>query len=128
MGKSSYRTFFLAAIAVIVLSMQLFPNQGSAIRSAGIVLGILYLAIVILRTYPEAFKNKRKKALQEAADGQQYRQYEIELNSIRAKYGQGQSSGESGTLTPEYKDELSALHGKYQAMLERKFGSGRSSG
>jgi len=116
------RTRFLVAIAVIVLLMQFFPNQASAIRLAGIALGLLYLAVRALRTYPALYRDKKKRAAQQAADDEAYRQYKIEVDAIRAKYDPNHELTDDTAMQQEYRDELSALHDKYQAMLSRKFG------
>ena len=62
------------------------------------------------------------EAVQLAADDAEYRQYKMELDVIRAKYDPHRDLSEPTSISPEYRNELSALHDKHQAMLERKFG------
>ena len=116
------RTRFLVAIAVIVLLMQFFPDQAVAIRLAGVALGLLYLAVRALRTYPALCRDKKKRAAQQAADDAAYQQYKIEADVIRAKYDPNHELTDDNAIAQEYRDELSALHDKYQGMLARKFG------
>jgi hypothetical protein len=118
------RTRFLVAIAVAVLLIQFFPDHAGIIKLATIALGILYLAIRALRTYPAQYRNKKQQAAQEADDEAEYQRYKIELDAIRAKYDPRHELGENAVIPQEYRDELSALHDKYQAMLTRKFGPG----
>ncbi len=117
------RTRFLVAIAVAVLLMQFLPNQANTIKWIVIALGVLYLAVQALRTYPRQFREKRVRAAQQAADEREYQRYKLELDSIRAKYDPRQELLGNVELPQEFKDELTALHGKYQAMLDRKFGA-----
>jgi hypothetical protein len=119
------RTSFLVAIAVIVLLMQFFPNQASTIRLAAIGLGLVYLVIRTLRTYPAQYRQKKKRAAQEDADAEEYRQYTIELDAIRAQYDPSHKLDKNSEIPQDYRNALSALHDKYQAMLDRKFGPGR---
>jgi hypothetical protein len=118
------RTLFLAAVAVIVLAMQFFPDQASHVKRTVIALGILYLAIRALRTYPRQYRDKRIRAAQEAADDREYRQYEIELEAIRAMYAPIHDLDEIAVIPQEYQNDLSALHDRHRAMLDRKFGPG----
>jgi hypothetical protein len=116
------RTSFLVAIAVAVLMIQFFPNQAGTIKWVTVALGILYLVIRALRTYPKQYRDKKRRAALAAADDQEYRLYKTELDSIRTKYDPRHEMDENGAVPQAYKDELSALHDKHRAMLTRKFG------
>ncbi len=116
-------------IAAAVLLMQFLPNQANTIKWLTIAFGIVYLAARALRTYPQQFREKRRRAAQQAADDQEYRRYEAELEAIRARHDPQRELLGKTELPQEFKDELTALHEKYQAMLDRKFGpGGKSSG
>jgi hypothetical protein len=71
------------------------------------------------------YKSKSLRAALEAADAEEYRQYAVELDAIRAKYDPHRDLTDPTSIPQEFKDELSALHDKHAAMLTRKFGSPR---
>ena len=114
------RTIFLALIALAVILIQLIPTQASTIKWATIALGVAYLAGRAVLPYPKIYRQRRQRIAQRAADERDYRQYEIELDAIHAKYDAGDVTEE--THAQAFKDDLTALHEKYQGMLARKFG------
>jgi hypothetical protein len=118
------RTIFLAAIALAVLLMQLLPNQAHIFKWIAMGLAVMYLFGRGLSTYPRLFREKKRRAAQQRADEQEYQQYQIDLASIRARHDPQHEPLGRSELSQEFSDELTALHEKYQAMLERKFGSG----
>jgi hypothetical protein len=122
------RTIFLAAIALAVLLMQLLPNQAQIFKWIAFGFGVLYLFGRALTTYPRLFRERKRRAAQQRADEQEYQQYQSDLASIRARHDpQHELVMGRSELSQEFKDELTALHEKHQAMLERKFGSGNRS-
>lgn len=114
------RTIFLALIALAVILIQLIPTQANTIKWATIVLGITYLAVRAVLTYPQIYRQRRQRIAQRAADERDFRQYEIELDAVHAKYDAEDAADD--THAQAFKDELTALHDKYQGMLGRKFG------
>jgi hypothetical protein len=114
------RTIFLAFIALAVILIQLIPTQASTIKWATIALGIAYLGVRAVLTYPKIYRDRRRRIAQRAADERDFRQYEIELDAIHAKYDATDPADE--TESKAFRDELTALHEKYQEMLGRKFG------
>ena len=116
------RTRFLVALLVVVVLLQLFPDKTAAIEAAAVSAGALYCLSWALSKYLAQYKKRAAQAAQEAADAEQYLQYERELDSIRAKYAQERDLTDPTLISPEYKDALSALHDKHEAMLTRKFG------
>jgi hypothetical protein len=117
------RTTFLAAIAVAAALMQLLPERANLIKWAAIGLAILYIGVRASLTYPKIYRDRRALASQRAADRLDYERYESESAAIRDRYASIDAADEIANT--EFRTQLSALHTKYAAMLERKFGRGR---
>jgi hypothetical protein len=116
------RTRILLALLVLVVLLQLFPDKAALIKLVAVSAGALYVLVWAAGTYLAKRKLKSAAAAQLAADDEEYRQYKMELDVIRAKYDPHRDLNEPTSISPEYRDELSALHHKHQAMLDRKFG------
>jgi len=116
------RTRILLALLVLVVLLQLFPDKAALIKLVAVSAGALYVLVWAGGTYLAKRKLKSAVAAQLAADDEEYRQYKMELDVIRAKYDPHRDLNEPTSISPEYRDELSALHHKHQAMLDRKFG------
>jgi hypothetical protein len=121
------RTIFLVAIAVALLSMQFFPGHADISKWAVVGLGVAYLSIRALLTYPKLYKERRRRAAERAEDEQAYGRYRTELDSIRARHEPPPDALEDAAAAEAYAAELSALHDKYRDMLDRKFGPGPQS-
>ncbi|MDP9012715.1 MAG: hypothetical protein M3O41_08705 [Pseudomonadota bacterium] len=117
------RTRFLVALLVVVVLLQLFPERAALIELVAIGAGALYCVAWAITAYLAHYKMKAALAAQEAADTEEFRQYEIELHAIREKHDPNRDLTDLASITQEYQDELTALHDKHQAMLTRKFGS-----
>jgi hypothetical protein len=115
----------LLALLVVVVLIQIYPDKAAVIESMAVG-GAALLALVwaTLKGYAQ-YKAKSRRAAQEAADADEYRRYEMELDAIRAKYDPHRALTDPASIPQEYKDELSALHDKHEALLTRKFGSSR---
>src|ERR1700676_5462357 len=96
------RTGFLVAIAVAALMIQFLPQQAGIIKWVVIVLGALYLVIRALRTYPQLYRERRRRAALEAADARDYGLYKQELDAIRAKH---EATRELDKISPEHQAE-----------------------
>lgn len=116
------RTRILLALLVLVVLVQVFPDKAAVIKLVWVTAGALYVFIWAGAKYLAKHKLKAAEAVQLAADDAEYRQYKMELDVIRAKYDPHRDLSEPTSISPEYRNELSALHDKHQAMLERKFG------
>ena len=122
------RTGFLVIVAAAALLMQLLPTQGNAIKWGAIALAVIFLVARLLKTYPPRFlREKRHLAAQAAEDESQYRQYNMELDALHARYNVPRERLAESGITDEFRAELNALHERYQGMLERKFGRGDKS-
>lgn len=117
------RTRLLLALLVVVVLLQIYPDRARVIESTAVGAGALYCLIWAISRALAQYKVKNRRAAQEAADAEEYRQYETELHSIREKYDPHRDMTEPTSISQEYKSELSALHDKHEAMLTRKFGS-----
>jgi hypothetical protein len=119
------RTRVLLALLVVVVLIQIYPDRAGVIEMMAVGgAALLCSAWATLKGYAH-FKAKRLRAVQEAADAEEYRQYAVELDAIRAKYDPHRDLTDPASIPQEFKDELSALHDKHEAMLTRKFGSPR---
>ena len=117
------RTRLLVALLVVVILLQLFPDRAAIIKLVAVVAGALYALAWALAKYRAQHRTKAALAAQEAADAEEYRQYEIELYAIREKHDPNGEGTDPDTVTPEYRAALSALHDRHEAMLNRKFGA-----
>lgn len=117
------RTSFLVAIAAALLMMQFFPNQAGIIKWVIIALGGGYLLVRALLTYPKLYRDSRRLRAQRKEDAQSFRAYSEELAVIRARYDTLERPSGDAVNDAAYEAELAALHVKYRAMLERKFGT-----
>ncbi|MGA2188059.1 MAG: hypothetical protein ABSH33_05980 [Steroidobacteraceae bacterium] len=116
------RTRILLALLVLVVLVQLFPDRAALIKSVWVGAGALYVAIWAGARYLATRKLKSAEAAQLAADDEEYQRYKMELDAIRAKYDPNRDLTDPTSISPQYRDALSALHDKYEAMLGRKFG------
>jgi hypothetical protein len=121
--SSVSRTIFLVAIAVALLMMQFFPGHADIIKWAVMAFGVAYLSIRALLTYPTLYKERRRRAAERAEDEAAYGRYRTELDSIRARH-EPQPAPQDTAAAQAYEAALSALHDKYGAMLDRRFGPG----
>jgi hypothetical protein len=112
----------LLALLVLVVLLQLFPDKAARIKLVWVCAGALYVLAWAGAKYLAKYKLKSAEAAQRAADDEEYRQYKMELDVIRAKYDPQRDLHDPTSISPEYRDALSALHDKHQPMLERKFG------
>ena len=119
------RTRLLVALLVVVILLQLFPEKTAIIELVAVSAGALYCLSWAISRYVAQYQKRAAQAAQDAADADadEYRQYEMELDSIRAKYDPNGNLTDPTSISQEYKDELSALHDKHETMLTRKFGS-----
>jgi hypothetical protein len=118
------RTRFLLALLVVVVFLQLFPDKSRVIEAVAVGGVALYCLLWAGSRYLAQFRDQRQKAALAAADGEEYRHYESELTSIRAKHDPHRDANEADVASQEYKDELSALHDRHRDMLNRRFGPG----
>lgn len=119
------RTRLLLALLVVVVLIQIYPDRAGVIEMMAVGgAALLCSAWATVKGYAH-FKARRLRAVQEAADAEEYRRYEIELDTIRAKYDPHRDLTDPASIPQEYKDQLSALHDRHEAMLTRKFGSPR---
>jgi hypothetical protein len=117
------RTRLLVALLVVVVLIQIYPDRAGVIELLAVGGAALYsLAWALSRGYAQ-YKAKSLRAAQEAADAEEYRQYEMELDAIRGEYDPHRDLADPASISQEYKDALSALHDRHEAMLTRKFGS-----
>ena len=107
------RTRFLLTLLVVVVLLQLFPDKSATVEWVAVIGVALYSLIWLGSRYLAQYRGRRRKAELAAADEEEYRNYERELASIRAR---------TDSASQEYKDELSALHDRHRDMLARKFG------
>lgn len=112
----------MLALLVLVVLLQLFPDKAPVIKLVWVTAGALYAFVWAGAKYLANHKLKAAEAAQLAADDAEYRQYQMELDVIRAKYDPHRDLSEPTSISPEYRNELSALHDRHHAMLERKFG------
>jgi hypothetical protein len=116
------RTRLLLVILVLVVLIQVFPDRTALIEMLMVGGTALYCAVWAARTYIRRFKQAVKLKALAASDDAEYRQYTLELQSIRAKYDPVRDLDDPTSISQEYKDELSALHDRHEVMLQRKFG------
>lgn len=107
------RTRFLLSLLVVVVLLQLFPDRSATVERVAVIGVALYSLIWLGSRYRARYRESRRKARLAEADAQEYRSYESELASIRARID---------PASPEYAGELSALHDRHREMLARKFG------
>ncbi len=108
------RTRFLAAIAVAALLMQVLPDYSDLIKWVAIGIGVLYLIVRALRTYPRQYRLKKQAAAQRAADEREYLEYTAALQALRSR---PLSAGD------DYEAAVAELHARHRDMLARKFGA-----
>jgi len=116
------RTRILVALLVVVILMQLFPEKTGAIQKVAIVGGGLYFLAWAAVRFLAQHKKRRAEAAQLAADEAEYQEYKRELDVIRATHDPARDLSDPTSISPEYREALSALHDKHQDMLARKFG------
>ena len=116
------RTRFLLVLLVLVVLLQRFPDKSRLIEAVAVGGVALYCVLWAGSRYLAQLREQRRQAARAAADDEEYRCYESELASIRAKYEPDRESGETDAASQEYKDELSALHDRHRDMLDRRFG------
>jgi hypothetical protein len=116
------RTRILIALLVLVVLLQLFPERAALIKLVWVSAAALYVLIWAGAKFSAKYKLKSAETAQMADDDEEYRRYKTELDEIRAKYDPHRDLTDPTSISPEYRDELSALHDKHQAMLGRKFG------
>jgi hypothetical protein len=121
-SQTMTRTRLLVIILALVVLIQVFPDRARLIEV--LILGgtALYCAVWAARVYSPRLKEAAKLKALAASDEAEYRQYALELQSIRAKYDPDRDFEDPTSISQEYKDELSALHDRHEAMLQRKFG------
>ena len=101
------RTSFLVVIAAALLMLQFFPSHATRIKWAVVILGVAYLTIRALLTYPRLYREKKRRLAEDAADERAFGQYKMELDAILAREGS--------------EAEVAALHDRYKETLDRKF-------
>jgi hypothetical protein len=112
----------LLALLVLVVLLQLFPQQAPLIKALAVGAGVLYFATWSGARYFRYYRRKSAYAAQEGADEAEYQQYKSELDAIRAKFDPARDLSDLTEISPEYREALTALHDKHQALLDRKFG------
>jgi Tfp pilus assembly protein PilE len=117
------RTRFLVAIAIAAVLMQVYPAYVGAIKRGLVLLGVTYLLVRALKTYPRLYQEKKRQAAQNVADAQEYLDYARELETIRSTFDPNHHDGADVDPPPEYQDALTALSEKHRDMLTRKFGA-----
>lgn len=116
------RTRLLVALLLLVVMVQLFPQNAGVIKLVWVcTVGLIALAWMG-RRYLIRYQLRRAQAAQAAADDSEYRQYREELDIIRDQYDPQRDLDDPTSIAPEYRDALNALHDKHHAMLERRFG------
>ena len=118
------RTRFLLALLVVVILLQLYPDKSRAIEGVAVGGIALYCLLWAGSRYLAQFRVQRRQAALAAADDAEYRRYESELASIRAKHDPHRDANEADAASQEYKDELTALYDRHRDMLNRRFGPG----
>jgi thiol:disulfide interchange protein len=116
------RTRVLVGVAVLVALVQLFPDRVRWIELAAVIGAAAYFIQWAAATHLARFRLGRREAAQAAADEQEYRRYQQELDEIRARHDAERDVNDPTSISPEYKSALSALHDRHEAMLTRKFG------
>jgi hypothetical protein len=116
------RTRILVALLVLVVLVQLFPDRATLIKLIWVSAAALYTLLWATLRYAALRKRKSAEAALAAADELEYRQYRDELDIIRTRFDPQRDLEDPTSLSPEYRDALTALHDKHHAMLERKFG------
>lgn len=120
--KLSNRTRILAALVVLVVFMQLFPDRAGTIELAWMVVAGLCAAIWGTRRFLLQRQQRQAAAALARADDDRYRLYKTELDDIRSRHDPERDLSDPTSIAPEYQSELNRLHHRYQDMLERKFG------
>lgn len=121
--RDSRRTSLLLAAAVALILVHFFPALAAPVAWLAFAAGLVWIAVVASRllTY---YRDKSSRAAQQAADDMEYRSYKAELDALRAQHDPNNEWNESTDYPLAYRESLSALHERYQAMLERRFGAG----
>lgn len=116
------RTRILVALLILVILMQLFPEQAGVIQKVAIVGGGLYFLAWAAMRFLAQHKRQKAASAQSAADEEEYQAYRRELDAIRATHDPVRDLADPTSISPEYQAALTALHDKHQDMLARKFG------
>jgi hypothetical protein len=121
--RDSRRTSLLLTAAAALLLVHFFPGLAGTVAWLAFAAGLVWLAVVASRIFTH-YRDKKSRAMQQAADELEYRSYKAELDALRAKHDPNHEWDEATDYPRAYRDSLSALHERYQAMLERRFGPG----
>ncbi len=121
--RDSRRTSLLLAAAAALLLVHFFPDLAAPVAWLALAAGLVWIAVVASRLLAY-YRNKTRRAAQQAADDLEYRSYKAELDALRAQFDPNHEWNESTDYPRAYRESLSALHQRYQAMLERRFGPG----
>ena len=116
------RTRILIGVAALVALVQVFPDRVPWIELAAVIAAAAYFIQWAAATHLARFRRRRREAAQAAADEDEYRRYKRELDEVRSRYDGERDLDDLTSIPAEYRDALSALHDKYEAMLTRKFG------
>jgi hypothetical protein len=116
------RTRLLVALLILVVLLELFPGHAALIKLIAVCAGGLYFATSLGARYLAQRRRDADRAAQEAADAAEYQRYRSALDAIQARHDPLRDLSDPTSISPEYRDELSALHDKHQDMLNRKFG------
>jgi hypothetical protein len=117
------RTRILVALLVLVVLLELFPERSTLIKGVAVSVGALYALAWGGARFFAQYRRNSAQAAQQAADETEYREYKMELDRIRARHDPDRNLDEPTSIPPAYRDELTALHDKHEAMLTRKFGA-----
>jgi hypothetical protein len=117
------RTRILLAVLVMVVLLQFFPAKANLIKTVFVGAGVIYCLVWGGRRTLAANRKQKALAAQQAADDQEYQQYQQELHAIQLKYDPRRDLDDPTSLSDDYRAELNALHDRHAAMLGRKFGA-----
>jgi hypothetical protein len=121
--RDSRRTSFLLAAAGALLLVHFFPYLAGPIAWLALAAGTLWAAVFGSRIL-SFYRKKRALATQQAADDRSYAAYQAELDALRTRFDPHHEWNESTEYPSAYREDLSVLHERYRAMLERRFGPG----
>ncbi len=121
--QGSRRTSLLLAAAVALLVVHFFPYLAAPVAWLSLAVGIVWAGLLVSRILSH-YREARSRAAQQAADEKAYRDYEAQLDAIRTQFDPNHEWNEATAYPDAYRAALSALHERYRAMLERRFGPG----
>ena len=121
--RGSRRTSLLLAAAVALLLVHFFPHLAAPVAWLALAVGLVWAAVFSLRIFL-LLRERRSRAVQQAADEKAYRDYKAELDKLRTRFDPNHEWNEATELPHVYREALSALHERYRSMLERRFGPG----